>query len=579
MTGGENFGWSFREANHEGPKIEQAPDAFDSIYHTPPLYEYERIGSEGSDPALQGNSVTGGVVYRGMRFPSLRGAYIFGDYVSGNIWSLVLNGADEPRVTRLGGEVRIVSFGTDPSNGDILLVDMSDSRILPLTQATVEDSFPKTLTETGLFADLSDLSPAPAVLPYTVNLPFWSDHAIKRRWFAIPNSESAMTWSRDGAWSFPSGQIWVKHFDLETVRDDPATAKRLETRLLVKNDDGLFGVSYRWNEAGTEAVLVPDSGDEFDVEIIDHGSPAVQRWRIPSRSDCVACHTPQAGYSLSFTTRQLNREHTFKGFSANQLTLLVNAGYIKNPVDSPNLLPRQLSADEESWPVEARVRSYLAVNCAMCHRIDGAAAPAVWDGRPELTLDETGLIDGIVFNDGGDPTNRLVVPGDPERSVLLHRLSTTGGFSRMPPLASNELKHEGITLLRSWIEDTLPERISYLDWRRENFNSEISSEGDPDKDPDSDGFSNYAEFIALTSPLSGNDFIRPDIGFDGEAISLTINVPPGRSAFVEISTDLENWTPWDVPDNSGMPRLGGPSTLSGPPIGRSQFFRVHLLDN
>ena len=49
-------------------------------------------------------------------------------------------------------------------------------------------AYPATLGATGLFADLTDLSPNPGVLPYKVNLPFWSDHAEKRRWFTLPDS-------------------------------------------------------------------------------------------------------------------------------------------------------------------------------------------------------------------------------------------------------------------------------------------------------------------------------------------------------------------------------------------------------
>ena len=41
--------------------------------------------------------------------------------------------------------------------------------------------------------------------------------------------------------------------------------------------------------------------------------------------------------------------------------------------------------------MEARVRSYLAVNCSYCHKT-GGTAPSSWDGRPELTLAQTMLV-------------------------------------------------------------------------------------------------------------------------------------------------------------------------------------------
>jgi hypothetical protein len=68
--------------------------------------------------------VTGGYVYRGTRIPALAGFYIFGDYCSGRLWTLV----------RFGGAWRlsllrdipylISSFGEDDA-GELYLVDLS----------------------------------------------------------------------------------------------------------------------------------------------------------------------------------------------------------------------------------------------------------------------------------------------------------------------------------------------------------------------------------------------------------------------------------------------------------------------
>src|SRR5690606_14846644 len=115
------------------------------------------------------------------------------------------------------------------------------------------DTFPRLLSETGAFADLATLAPNPGVVPYEPNLKFWSDHADKARWFAIRNTVDTIGYSRDGNWSFPEGMIFIKHFDMELNRDLPGTAvKRLETRFLVRTAGGTYGVSYRWNEAGTD---------------------------------------------------------------------------------------------------------------------------------------------------------------------------------------------------------------------------------------------------------------------------------------------------------------------------------------
>lgn len=123
-TGGLNFGWRLREGSQ--PYNGGANNAA----FTPPVTEY----THGSGP-LQGNSVTGGYVYRGP-VEALQGQYIFGDFVSGNIWSVPItrlvqgqtlaSGAFTPRRTSFtptaGAIGNIASFGVD-SAGNLYIVD------------------------------------------------------------------------------------------------------------------------------------------------------------------------------------------------------------------------------------------------------------------------------------------------------------------------------------------------------------------------------------------------------------------------------------------------------------------------
>lgn len=578
---GGNYGWVYREGAHDtnftNPAPPPKPAGFSSI---DPIYEYVQTAIAGGDAQFKGDSVCGGVVYRGSRFPSLYGAYIFCDSVSGHIWKRDATTGTVTRLTGVGGAYGgLVSMGVDPSNQDVLFADYINSRILRLATGTLANSFPATLSETGLFADLTDLSPNPGLLPYAPNLPFWSDHAIKRRWFAIPDADGRMTWSRDGNWMFPTGMLWVKHFDLELTRGNPATKRRIETRVLVKTDAGAYGVSYRWNEAQTEATLVPDEGVEFDLPVVENGVSRNQRWQIPSRSSCLTCHTPPAGHALSFTTRQMNRDEVINGFPGNQLKLLHTAGYFANTPDSPNVLPRHLQPTETFYPIEARVRSYLAVNCSYCHQAGGTASGANWDGRPHLTLDQTGLINGIATNNGGDPANKLIVSGDTLHSIVFNRVSASNGFTRMPPLASSELDQTNIALLQQWIAQSLPNRQTYDQWRLAQFGSSTSAQGDPAADPDGDSHTNTSEFLALTNPLDPSSFLAPQLSTNGSSITFSFASPANRSVFVDTSFDLINWTLWDVPGNNGVPLSGGNITFSGPMLEPKQFFRLRLQDN
>jgi hypothetical protein len=115
---------------------------------------------------------------------------------------------------------------------------------------------PATLSATGLFADTARLQPSPALFPYAVNAPFWSDHADKSRWLFVP-PDRTIGFQPAGNWTFPAGTVAVKHFDLNTDERDPARRRRLETRVLVVDRaGGAYGRTYKWRADGTDADLL-----------------------------------------------------------------------------------------------------------------------------------------------------------------------------------------------------------------------------------------------------------------------------------------------------------------------------------
>ena len=273
----------------------------------------------------------------------------------------------------------------------------------------------------------------------------------------------------------------------------------------------------------------------------------------------------------------MNRSESINGFAGNQLTLLRDAGYFSNAPDSPDILPRHVRANETAYPVDMRVRSYLAVNCAYCHQ-QGGTGHGIWDGRAHLTLTQTQLINGAVENNGGDPANRLVVPGDLAHSVVYNRVAAANGFTRMPPLATSEPDQTSIALLSNWITTALPARQSYDQWRLTTFGSSTSPNGDPAADPDGDGRNNSAEFLALTNPLSGGSFLTPQISAGFGKVTISFQAPANRWIVVETSTDLRTWSPWETPGNSGsLP--SGTNTFTEPRTSSRQFFRLRLQEN
>ncbi len=560
VTKGGNYGWAFLEGDLP---IKGVPPP--GVTLIAPVWQY----NHGSGP-FQGNAVIGGLVYRGDRYASLYGKYIFADYLSGNIWTMNSDGGP-PVVERIAGESGISCFSIDPSDSSLLMLDHGDGVVRRLVGTTAGSEFPRTLGDTGVFADLTDLSPNPGVVAYEPNLPFWSDHAIKSRWFVIKNTLDQFIWSAEDAWQSPTGAVFVKHFDLELERGNPATKKRLETRLLVRTDEGTYGVSYRWNEAGTEADLVPDEGASFDLNITDQGNPVVQTWQIPSRSQCNTCHTPQAGHSLSFNTRQLNRPGSLAGTSGNFVSLLELAGYLNELPQSPNNLPRHVRPDETVYTLEARARSYLAVNCAYCHQ-DGGTGGGNFDLRTHLSLDSTGIVNGNTSSAGAP--YKLAVPGNHNQSVIWNRIATANGFTRMPPLATTEVDTVGIGLLQDWIHQQLPGYQTYEQWRMEKFGSTEHPDGAPGEDPDDDGMSNHHEFLTNSDPNSGADPWNPGLTVDD--LWLTFTNLENRSMVLERSTDMEHWNQWDVHGNDGTPVSGATRSFSRDPDDPHHFFRFRI---
>ncbi len=583
VTNGGNYGWAYYEGTSNARSLYPSQTSLPTTpppgyVHAAPLYEYLHTSRPGGSPQLKGNSVTGGVVYRGNRIPELTGAYIFGDFESTHIWALWhTNGS--VHVERIAGVVAPAAFGHDPSNGDVLLANYVMNRIERLVRVDSNDAtFPQKLSDTGAFADLTDLAPNPGIINYEPIVPFWSDHAIKHRWFSIPNLTDTVTHVTDGNWGLPTGMVWVKHFDMELHRGNPATRKRLETRFIVKTTNSIYGVSYAWNSAGTEAFLVGDGGTNFNLTITNNGTTFVQQWSIPSRSECLACHTTVGGHALSFNTRQLNQTAPMSHLTGNQLGLLGAAGYFANPITAPQTLPAFARADDAAVSLEHRVRSYLSVNCVQCHQ-PGGGGPTTWDARAWLTLDATMLLNGLPSNNAGDPDNKLIVPGDAAHSVILQRIRGNG-FSRMPPLATAVIDDAATNLLHLWISTELTNRQTFAQFQIAYFGATNAPNAGALEDADLDGANNYYEYLTKTSPT--NAVPAPwTIAIDEAAgtVGVTFQRLANLGFVVETSSDFNTWQLWDVPDNLlWFSATSFTDTIAGPLTAGNRYFRIRLVE-
>jgi uncharacterized repeat protein (TIGR03806 family) len=312
------------------------------------------------------------------------------------------------------------------------------------------DGFPQLLSQTGAFKDTRNLVPGDGLIPYELIIPFWSDGASKLRWMSMP--EGNIKFAPTGEWVFPTGTVFVKHFDLAIDETHPGLKRRLETRLLVCDaTGGVYGVTYKWRADNSDAELLATNLTEA-ILIRTATGTRTQMWYYPSRQDCLVCHTANAGYVLGVKARQLNRDFTYpSSVTDNELRAWNHIGLFEPKLDEAALpdFPRLAGADDPTRSLADRARSYLDVNCAQCHRPNGTVA--YFDARYDTPLARQGLIGGQVLIDERIDAPRIVAPNDIWRSILFMRANTTEPF-KMPPLARNTIDERGMNLLRQWIE-------------------------------------------------------------------------------------------------------------------------------
>ncbi|MDP3069390.1 MAG: PQQ-dependent sugar dehydrogenase [Opitutaceae bacterium] len=435
---GSNHGWSTFEGSH--PFKRHRPLAGPTPVLTPPIIELAHS---------EARSVVGGLVYTGKKFRALAGHYLFGDFVTGSVWAFRWDGTAPQNFRRIADAgATLLAFATD-RDGEILL-SYENGRIMRLVAAPVliapAGKIPPRLSETGLFASAATHTVAPGVIPYEISAPLWSDGANARRLLAISAWQSVtIDATADHRWVLPDGSAVARTLELPTGFGP----RRVETQVMHRENGAWSFLTYAWNEAQTDAELVPAAGDTRPVPGL-----AGRTWRFAARNECTLCHTTATRHTLGLTTAQLNRDADFSPLGRrveNQIAALADTGMLKPaPAGPPAQSPRRVAPHDPAQPIEARVRSYLDANCAHCHRAGGVGGRAQFQLVESHPLAKTGLINGQPLVPLLGAEARIVTPGAPEKSELLHRMTLkTGG--RMPLLGSEQPDEAGLALLRTWI--------------------------------------------------------------------------------------------------------------------------------
>lgn len=434
IQAGGNYGWRVLEGTEafDATGNTLPPSAF-----TPPVLEYGRG---------EGVAVIGGYVYRGSALASLVGRYLYSDFGSGTVWALAWDGNQVTANDVIGSAPAPTSFG-ETNEGELLIVTR-DSGLLAIEANSGGAQIPSLLSQTGLFTDLDNLNPASGLIEYSPQQPFWSDDAVKRRWLGVPDALQVAFTSDD--WTLPPGTVTVKHFEINLIEDDPSSAKRLETRVLVNTVQGWQGFTYRWDSNGSDATLLSGGA----TEILNISTPSGNRQQLyeyPSRTDCLLCHTAAAGFTLSLKTPQLNGDFAYGAVVDNQLRSFNNISLFDTDIGAADQYETFPDRNDSSASIEARARTYLDVNCSQCHQ-PGGPAPTALDLRASTPAGAMNAI-GVapVAGNLGITDAQIIAAGDRQRSVLWQRMQRLDD-ARMPPLSSHVVDTQAVDIIGNWID-------------------------------------------------------------------------------------------------------------------------------
>lgn len=296
------------------------------------------------------------------------------------------------------------------------------------------------LADYGLF-DASG-APAPGVTPYTLNTPLFSDHAEKARYVWLPPGTKA-DYRATGALAFPVGTVLIKRFAFPAdLRQPTRNVRQIETRLLIHRADGWVALSYVEEDGG---AVLKRAGKRVPVQFIDKGGqPQAIDYTVPNQNQCKTCHqSGEAITPIGPTAANLNDGRQLMQWQASgRLAGLPATGW-----------PRLARWDDAAEPLAARARAYLAVNCGHCHNRAGFASNSGLYLNPEESEPaHLGVLKRpVAAGRGSGGLEFSILPGQPDRSILLHRMESSEPGIMMPQFGRALAHAEGIALIRQWI--------------------------------------------------------------------------------------------------------------------------------
>lgn len=304
--------------------------------------------------------------------------------------------------------------------------------------------------------EMKNQLPAKGVLPYKVISELFTDYALKKRFVWMPVGVKA-TYNSDGeVLSFPTGAVLIKSFYYNNVQPGNGT-KIIETRLMIKKESGWIFAEYVWNEQQTEAVLQMN-GSFTPISWIDgNGINQSTSYRIPSDVECLICHkTVQNPIPIGPKPQNLNSDYLYTDGTKNQLAKWIEEGYL-DASNIPSQITTVVDYKDVTKSLDLRVRSYVDINCAHCHRFNSHC-----DYRSmRFAFNESHLSENMGICIPPDENinsilTYIVSPNNKVKSVMYYRMNTADEAIRMPIVGRTMIHKEGVSLVEQWIGSLTP---------------------------------------------------------------------------------------------------------------------------
>lgn len=332
-----------------------------------------------------------------------------------------------------------------------------DDEYIPVSPVTVDLTlvpYPK-LSDYHFFeGEIRDQIPSLNVVEYEPASTLFTDYASKKRFIWMPNGVAATYVADDKILNFPVGTVLIKTFYYTTIQPGNVT-KIIETRLMIRKDDGWKFYEYLWNDDQTDADLV--SGIDFtngSTKNITFAKPSGEivttDYRIPSDAECFACHKiNETATPIGVKPQNLNHNHIYGNRSKKILQKLVDQGYLES---YPSSIASTVDYHDTTQPLDLRLRSYLDANCAHCHQDEARCYY-----RPiRLPFSQSNVDSNIgiclLADEEISPTlQKVITPGNISKSIMHYRMISNDESERMPLIGRTIVHDEGVALLEQYI--------------------------------------------------------------------------------------------------------------------------------